>query len=143
MAAVKAPGFGDNRKNLLHDMAAATGGIVFGDEGIEVKLEEAVLSNLGEAAEVMITKDDTLIMKGRGDEKTIAERVEQIKDQITDTASDYEREKLEERLAKLSNGVAVLKVGVLWVCVCACVCECLSFRSEGPVMLKLVRKKTG
>ncbi len=112
VAAVKAPGFGDNRKNQLHDMAAATGGIVFGDEGIEVKLEDAVLSNLGEAAEVLITKDDTLIMKGRGDEKTIAERVEQIKDQIANTTSDYEREKLEERLAKLSNGVAVLKVSV-------------------------------
>ncbi len=112
VAAVKAPGFGDNRKSMLHDMAIATGGIVFGDEGIEVKLEDAVLSNLGGAAEVVITKDDTLIMNGRGDEKTIAERIEQIKDQISGTTSDYEKEKLEERLAKLSDGVAVLKVSV-------------------------------
>ncbi len=110
---MKAPGFGDNRKNLLHDMAAATGGIVFGDDAIEVKLEDVVLSNLGEAAEVLITKDDTLILKGRGDEKSISERIDQIKDEITNTTSDYEKEKLEERLAKLSDGVAVLKVGHL------------------------------
>ena len=64
MAAVKAPGFGDNRKNQLHDMAVATGGIVFGDEALELKVEEVTLSNLGRAAEVIITKDDTLIMKG-------------------------------------------------------------------------------
>ncbi len=107
---MKAPGFGDNRKNQLHDMAAATGGIVFGDDAIEVKLEDAVLSNMGEAAEVLITKDDTLILKGKGDEKSISERIEQIKYEITNTTSDYEREKLEERLAKLSDGVAVLKV---------------------------------
>lgn len=110
MAAVKAPGFGDNRKNQLHDMAIATGGIVFGDDAIEVKLENVTMGNLGQAAEVVITKDDTLILKGRGDEKTIAERVEQLKGQISETNSDYEREKLEERLAKLSDGVAVLKV---------------------------------
>ena len=113
VAAVKAPGFGDNRKNQLHDMAVATGGIVFGDDAIELKLEDVTLSNLGEAAEVVITKDDTLIMRGRGDEKTISERVETIKDQIEDTTSDYEKEKLEERLAKMSDGVAVLKVLVL------------------------------
>lgn len=110
MAAVKAPGFGDNRKNQLHDMAVATGGIVFGDDAIELKLEDVTLANLGEASEVVITKDDTLIMKGKGDEKTISERVETIKDQIADTTSDYEKEKLEERLAKMSDGVAVLKV---------------------------------
>ena len=107
---MKAPGFGDNRKNQLHDMAIATGGIVFGDDAIEMKLEDVTISNLGQAVEIVITKDDTLIMKGRGDEKTIAERVEQLKDQIKETTSDYEREKLEERLAKLSDGVAVLKV---------------------------------
>ena len=110
VAAVKAPGFGDNRKNQLHDMAIATGGIVFGDDAIEVKLENVTMGNLGQAAEVVITKDDTLILKGHGDEKTIAERVEQLKGQISETTSDYEREKLEERLAKLSDGVAVLKV---------------------------------
>ena len=65
MAAVKAPGFGDNRKNQLHDMAVATGGTVFGDEAIELKLEDVSESNLGEAAEIIITKDDTLIMKGK------------------------------------------------------------------------------
>ena len=87
-----------------------TGGIVFGDDGIDFKIEDVTMANLGQAAEVLITKDDTLIMKGGGDEKTIAERVEQIKGQISETTSDYEREKLEERLAKMSDGVAVLKV---------------------------------
>lgn len=111
IAAVKAPGFGDNRKNQLHDIAVATGGIVFGDEALELKLEDVTAANLGQAAEVIITKDDTLIMKGKGDEGAIRERVETIKDQIADTTSDYEKEKLEERLAKLSSGVALVKVG--------------------------------
>ena len=111
VAAVKAPGFGDNRKNQLHDMAIATGAIVFGDEALELKLEDVSLSNLGRVGEVVITKDDTLLMKGKGDETALRERVEQIKREIEETTSDYEKEKLQERLAKLSGGVAVLKIG--------------------------------
>lgn len=111
VCAVKAPGFGDNRRNQLHDMAIATGGTVFGDEAIELKLEDVTISNLGKVGEVVVTKDDTLLMKGKGDEKAIAARVEQIQEEIQETKSDYEREKLEERLAKLSDGVAVLKIG--------------------------------
>ncbi len=110
VAAVKAPGFGDNRKSQMHDMAVATGGIVFGDDGIDMKVEEVSLAHLGQVGEVVVTKDDTLLMKGRGDEKAIQERIEQIGQQIEETTSSYEREKLEERLAKLSDGVAVLKV---------------------------------
>ena len=161
VAAVKAPGFGDNRKNQLHDIAVATGGIVFGDEAVELKLEDVSLSDLGQVCEVSITKDDTLLMKGKticvsskfifnttppllishllmspltpphshpltpltlshpskgkGDQNAISERIEKIKEEISETTSDYEREKLDERLAKLSDGVAVLKV-----CVCVC-----------------------
>jgi len=111
VAAVKAPGFGDNRKNQLHDIAVATGGIVFGDDALEMKLENVTLADLGEVGEVAITKDATLLMKGKGDKGAIAERVEKIQEEISETTSDYEREKLEERLAKLSDGVAVLKVG--------------------------------
>ncbi len=110
VAAVKAPGFGDNRKNQLHDMAVATGGIVFGDDAVELKLENVTLSHLGQVGEAIVTKDDTLLMKGRGDEAAVQERIEQISEQIKETTSSYEKEKLEERLAKLSDGVAVLKV---------------------------------
>lgn len=111
VAAVKAPGFGDNRKNMLHDMAIATGGVVFGDESLELKLEDVQISDLGRVGEVTITKDDTLFMKGHGKEEEIQKRIETIRDEIEDTKSDYEKEKLQERLAKLSDGVAVLKVG--------------------------------
>ncbi|GBM74108.1 Heat shock protein 60A [Araneus ventricosus] len=111
VAAVKAPGFGDNRKNTLHDMAISTGGIVFGDDADLVKLEDLQPHDLGEVSEVVITKDDTLLLKGKGNKADIDRRVTQIKDEIEQTTSQYEKEKLQERLARLSNGVALLMVG--------------------------------
>jgi chaperonin GroEL len=109
--AVKAPGFGDNRKATLADMAISSGGIVFGEEGAPVKLEDLQPSDLGQVGEVVITKDDTLLLKGKGKKEDIKRRAEQIRDQIADTTSEYEKEKLQERLARLASGVAVLKIG--------------------------------
>lgn len=111
VCAVKAPGFGDNRKNILRDIAISTGGTVFGDEANLTKLEEIKLSDFGQVGEVQITKDDTLLMRGKGESGEVEARIQQIKDEINETTSEYEREKLQERLAKLSKGVAVLKVG--------------------------------
>lgn len=111
VAAVKAPGFGDNRKSTLTDMAIATGGIVFGDDANLVKLEDVNINDLGKIGEVVITKDDTLLLKGKGKKEDVQRRVEQIKDQIAETTSDYEKEKLQERLARLAAGVALLRVG--------------------------------
>lgn len=111
VAAVKAPGFGDNRKETLADIAVATGGIVFGDDSDLRKLEDVQLSNLGMVGEITITKDDTLLLKGKGAKDKIEARAEQIRDQIENTNSEYEKEKLHERLARLASGVAVLKVG--------------------------------
>merc|ERR1712062_555347 len=109
VAAVKAPGFGDNRKNTMQDMAISTGGMVFGEEGSDLKIEDVQLHDLGQVGEVTITKDDTLLLKGKGNEKLISERVESIKDAIENTSSDYEKEKMQERMARLASGVAVLK----------------------------------
>jgi len=110
VAAVKAPGFGDRRKEMLQDIAVLTKGIVISeDQGY--KLENVDLSYLGEAAAVTIDKDNTTIVGGKGDKKDIDARVNQIKAQIESTTSDYDKEKLQERLAKLSGGVAVLYVG--------------------------------
>lgn len=111
IAAVKAPGFGDNRKATLQDMAIATGGIVFGDEGNLVKIEDVTAADLGQVGEIIITKEDTLLLKGKGSKNDIDRRSDQLRDQITETTSDYEKEKLQERLARLSAGVAVLRVG--------------------------------
>uniref|UniRef100_A0A8C9RNL2 60 kDa heat shock protein, mitochondrial n=1 Tax=Scleropages formosus TaxID=113540 RepID=A0A8C9RNL2_SCLFO len=111
VVAVKAPGFGDNRKNQLQDMAVATGGIVFGDEAMGLALEDIQAHDFGKVGEVVVTKDDTLLLKGRGDPATIEKQVAAIAEQLETTNSDYEKEKLNERLAKLSDGVAVLKVG--------------------------------
>jgi len=111
ICAVKAPGFGDNRKNTLRDVAIATGGTVFGDEANLSKLEDITVKDFGRVGEVIITKDDTLLMRGKGDQAAIEERVNAISDEINETNSEYEKEKLQERLAKLSNGIAVLKVG--------------------------------
>lgn len=111
VVAVKAPGFGDNRKATLQDIAIATGGIVFGDEATPVKLEELQAGDLGQVGEVVITKDDTLFLKGKGKKEDVDRRANQIRDQIQDTKSEYEKEKLQERLARLASGVAVLKVG--------------------------------
>jgi len=104
IAAVKAPGFGDNRKNVLHDMAVATGGIVFGDDADLVKLEDVTLTDFGKVGELTITKDDALFLKGAGKKDEIDKRVENLKDQIKETTSEYEKEKLQERLARLAAG---------------------------------------
>ena len=110
VAAVKAPGFGDRRKAMLEDIAVLTGGeFVSEDRGI--KLENVELSMLGTAKRVVITKDDTTIIEGAGEKKDIQARCEQIRAQIAKTTSDYDREKLQERLAKLTGGVAVVQVG--------------------------------
>ncbi len=109
-AAVKAPGFGERRKAMLQDMAILTGAQVI-SEDVGLKLETATLDLLGEAKRVVITKDETTIIEGAGDEADIAGRINQIKAEIENTDSDYDREKLQERLAKLTGGVAVLKVG--------------------------------
>lgn len=111
VAAVKAPGFGDNRKSTLQDMAIATGGIVFGDDANVVKIEDVQLADLGQVGEIAITKDDTLILKGKGKKEDINRRSDQLRDQIQETTSEYEKEKLQERLARLASGVALLKVG--------------------------------
>lgn len=111
VAAVKAPGFGDNRKNTLQDMAVSAGGMVFGTEGMDVKLEDIQIQDFGQIGEVIITKDDTLLLKGKGSEKEISARVDQIRTAIEETSSEYEKEKMQERMARLSSGVAVLKIG--------------------------------
>lgn len=110
IAAVKAPGFGDRRKQMLEDIAILTGGTVISEER-GYKLENATLDFLGKASRISITKDDTTIVGGSGDDKDIQGRVNQIKSQIENTTSDYDREKLQERLAKLAGGVAVLYIG--------------------------------
>ncbi|HUF99855.1 MAG TPA: chaperonin GroEL [Ilumatobacter sp.] len=109
-AAVKAPGFGDRRKAMLQDMAILTGAQVI-SEDVGLKLDNATLDLLGTAKRVIITKDETTIVEGAGDEDGIKGRISQIKAEIENTDSDYDREKLSERLAKLTGGVAVLKVG--------------------------------
>jgi len=108
--AVKAPGFGDRRKELLRDIAILTGGQVISEETGR-RLESATLDDLGQARLVVATKEDTTIIEGRGSQEDIQARVRQIKAQIEETTSDYDREKLQERLAKLSGGVALIKVG--------------------------------
>jgi chaperonin GroEL len=110
VAAVKAPGFGDRRKAMLEDIATLTGGKVISEE-LGFKLENTVVSDLGTAKRVTIDKDDTTIVEGGGKTEDIKGRISQIKKQIDDTTSDYDREKLQERLAKLAGGVAVINVG--------------------------------
>ncbi|MEI6766202.1 MAG: chaperonin GroEL [Bacteroidota bacterium] len=110
IAAVKAPGFGDRRKAMLEDIAVLTGGIMISEE-TGYKLEDADLSYLGQADKMVIDKDNTTIVSGKGDKELIKSRVTQIKAQMESTTSDYDREKLQERLAKLSGGVAVIQVG--------------------------------
>src|SRR4051812_40956643 len=109
-AAVKAPGFGERRKAMLQDMAILTGGQVVTEE-VGLKLENVTLDLLGKARKVVVTKDETTVVEGGGVESDIKGRINQIKAEIENTDSDYDREKLQERLAKLSGGVAVLKVG--------------------------------
>ncbi|PKQ13366.1 MAG: chaperonin GroEL [Alphaproteobacteria bacterium HGW-Alphaproteobacteria-1] len=110
IAAVKAPGFGDRRKAMLQDLAILTGGQVI-SEDLGMKLENVTIDMLGRAKKVSITKDETTIVDGSGDKAEIEARVSQIRQQIEDTTSDYDREKLQERVAKLAGGVAVIRVG--------------------------------
>ena len=110
VAAVKAPGFGDRRKAMLQDIAVLTGGTVISEE-IGLSLESATLENLGSAKRVTISKENTIIVDGAGVDADIQARITQIRAQVAETSSDYDREKLQERLAKLSGGVAVIKVG--------------------------------
>ena len=109
-AACKAPGFGDRRKAMLEDIAILTGGTVISEE-VGLSLEGATIEDLGTAKRVSLDKDNTTIVDGAGDQKAIVSRVNQIRTQIEDTSSDYDREKLQERVAKLAGGVAVIKVG--------------------------------
>jgi chaperonin GroEL len=110
VAAVKAPGFGDRRKAMLQDIAILTGGTVIAEE-LGLTLEKASMNDLGSAKKVVITKDDTTIVDGAGSQDDIKARVDQVRNQIEETSSDYDREKLQERVAKLAGGVAVIKVG--------------------------------
>jgi chaperonin GroEL len=110
VAAVKAPGFGDRRKAMLQDIAILTGGTAI-SEDLGIKLENVTLNMLGRAKKVMIDKENTTIVNGAGKKKDIEDRITQIKAQIEETTSDYDREKLQERLAKLAGGVAVIRVG--------------------------------
>jgi chaperonin GroEL len=110
VAAVKAPGFGDRRKAMLQDVATLTGGTVISEE-IGMELEKATLEDLGQAKRVIISKDNTTIIDGIGEQADIQARVAQIRGQIEESSSDYDKEKLQERLAKLAGGVAVIKVG--------------------------------
>ena len=107
---MKAPGFGDRRKAMLEDIAVLTGGRAI-TEDLGIKLESLTLEDLGAAKKVTIDKDNTTIIEGAGDKKAIEGRVKQLRTQIEDVTSDYDREKLQERLAKLVGGVAVIKVG--------------------------------
>ncbi|KAI3640002.1 hypothetical protein MIR68_001963, partial [Amoeboaphelidium protococcarum] len=110
VAAVKAPGFGDNRKAILQDLAVLTGGQVFSEE-LDMKLEKVEPHMLGTTGSVTVTKDDTILLNGNGDKSALNARCEQLRSLIGETSSEYEKEKLQERLAKLSGGVAVIKVG--------------------------------
>ena len=110
IAAVKAPGFGDRRKEMLEDIAILTGGVVISEEK-GMRLDAAVIADLGNAEKITIDKDNTIIVNGAGEKKNIEARVAQIKAQVESTTSDYDREKLQERLAKLAGGVAVLYIG--------------------------------
>ena len=110
LLAVKAPGFGDRRKAVLQDIAILTGGTVI-SEDLGRKLETVTIADLGQAAKVQTDKDNTTIIEGKGDPQAIKGRIEQIKVEIENTTSDYDKEKLQERLAKLAGGVAIIRVG--------------------------------
>src|SRR5450432_4417038 len=110
VCAVKAPGFGDRRKAMLEDMAMLTGGQVISEE-VGLSLEKATIKDLGRAKKIQVSKENTTIIDGAGESKAIEGRIKQIKAQIEETTSDYDREKLQERVAKLAGGVAVIKVG--------------------------------
>jgi chaperonin GroEL len=110
VVAIKAPGFGDNRKNIMQDIAVATGGQFISEE-IGMQMETSEVTVLGTAKRIIITKDDTIIMGGHGKREDIDDRIESIRDQAEGSTSEYDREKLQERLGRLTGGVAVIKVG--------------------------------
>ena len=110
IVAIKSPGFGDNRRNTMQDIAIATGAQFISDE-IGLSLDQADISVLGTVKQVIINKDDTILMGGFGEKTDIDERVETIKNQLAETTSEYDREKLQERVGRLTGGVAVIKVG--------------------------------
>ena len=110
VCAVKAPGFGDRRKAMLQDIAILTGATVISEE-VGLSLEKCTLNELGNAKKIVVSKEETTVIDGAGSEQDIKARVEQIRAQIEETSSDYDREKLQERVAKLAGGVAVIKVG--------------------------------
>src|SRR6185295_16825013 len=110
IAAVKAPGYGDRRKAMLEDIALLTGGKSI-TEDLGIKLENVTIADLGKAKKITINKDNTTIIEGAGKTKDIEARVKQLRVQVEETTSDYDREKLQERLAKLVGGIAVIKVG--------------------------------
>jgi len=110
VCAVKAPGFGDNRKGILEDLATLTGGTVISDD-TGTKLENITLEQLGQCKRALVGKDDTAILEGAGSEEAVKERTELLKDSIKSTTSEYEKEKLQQRLGHLAGGVAVIRVG--------------------------------
>lgn len=110
VCAVKSPGFGDNRKNTMQDIAIATGGQFISEE-VGLQIETSEITILGTAKKVIITKDDTIIMGGAGIKEDVKERVDMIGEQIDKSTSEYDKEKLQERLGRLTGGVAVIKVG--------------------------------
>ena len=110
VCAVKSPGFGDNRKNTMQDIATSTGGVLISEE-VGLNLDQSTEDHLGKATKVIITKDDCMIMGGAGAANEIEDRIETIRSQIDATKSEYEREKMQERLGKLTGGIAVIKVG--------------------------------
>lgn len=111
VCAVKAPGFGDHRKHSIADMAAATGGIVFEDDANLIRLEDCQFESFGQVGEITITKDSTLLLKGKGDITEVRQRIDQIKEELETVPSNFDRERLIDRLGRLQNGVAVLKIG--------------------------------
>lgn len=111
VAAVKAPGFGELRKNILIDMATATGGVIFEDDNNLIRLEDCQPESFGNVAEVVITKDSTILLKGQGNKDEIHQRIEQIKEEMEETTNEYDKKRLLERLASLQSGVAVLRIG--------------------------------
>ncbi|CAB3245912.1 unnamed protein product [Arctia plantaginis] len=111
VCAIKSPGFGEHRKHSLADMAAATGGIVFEDDANLIRLEDCQLESFGQVGEITITKDSTLLLKGKGDMTEVRQRIDQIKEELEAVPSNFDRERLIDRLGRLQNGVAVLKIG--------------------------------
>ena len=140
--AVKAPGFGDRRKEMLRDIAVLTGGQVISDE-LGMDLKEATIDMLGSARQVKVDKENTTIVEGAGSKEDIAARVASIRSQIEDTTSDYDKEKLQERLAKLAGGVAVLYVlSLIHICAVALLARLETYTQELTLLFGQVVRLT-